>query len=136
MNWHQRDLFSKRWRKVGAPVPLEEQIQKAVVELFQWRRRAGVIFFHVPNGGYRFKYTAALLKALGVLPGVADLQFIWSDAPGVSRILFLELKRPGGRQSPAQRQFQLDCGVVYAEYQLADSVDKAIEILESYGLLR
>jgi hypothetical protein len=144
MTAHQRDLFSKRWRKVEAPDPLEEQIHKSLVAQLRWRCRPGVIWFHVPNGGYRWKTTAATLKALGVRAGVADLQFIWTDATQLlpdpcqprTYVLFLELKRPGGRQSPEQKQFQTDCGLVLAHYEIADNIDEAIGILESYGLLR
>jgi hypothetical protein len=131
-----KDLFTKRWRKVEAPDPLEEQIHKALVELLRWRCRPGVIWFHVPNGGWRYKRTAANLKALGVRAGVADLQFIWSDVPSVSRVLFLELKRPGGKQSVAQKQFETDCGVVAATYAVADNIDDALAILERHGVLR
>jgi hypothetical protein len=136
MTAHQRDMFTKCWRKVAAPDPLEEQIQKSLVAQLRWRCRPGVIWFHVPNGGWRFKRTAANLKALGVRAGVADLQFIWSDVPSVSRVLFLELKREGGVQSREQQQFQTECGTVCADYEIADSIDRAIAVLERYGILK
>jgi hypothetical protein len=140
MTAYQGNLFTKRWRKVEAPDPLEEQIHKSLVAQLRWRCRPGVIWFHVPNGGYRWKTTAATLKALGVRAGVADLQFIWSeciwsDMPQTC-VLFLELKRPGGKQSPEQEQFETDCGLVSAHYEIAENIDDAIAILESYGLLR
>jgi hypothetical protein len=136
MTAHQRDLFTKRWRKVAAPEPLEEQIQRSLVEHLRWRARPGIIYFHAANGGWRFKRTAGNLKAMGVRPGVADLIVWWSDVPSVTRVLCLELKRPGGKQSPEQKQFQADCGRVYADYEIADNIDDAIKILERYGVLR
>lgn len=140
MTAHQRDLFTKRWRKVAAPEPLEEQIQRSLVEQLRWRCRPGVIWFHVPNGGYRWKTTAATLKALGVRAGVADLQFIWSeciwsDMPQTC-VLFLELKRRGEKLRPEQKQFQADCWLVNTDYEIADNIDDAIKILERYGILR
>lgn len=47
-----------------------------------------VILFHCPNGEIRDKATAGKLKAMGVLPGVFDLGFIWPNG----QASWLELK--------------------------------------------
>lgn len=129
----QKDIFTKRYRRVKAPEPSELQIHVAVVEHCRRLIKPGVLFFHCPNGEFRNKRTAAKLKAMGVLPGVADLIFIraapWSFdcAPD---ILFLELKRKGEKQSDNQLAFEQRVKACGAQYRVADSVDVAIEILE------
>lgn len=52
----------------------ESQIQRACVRWFglQHRELDGLLFA-VPNGGRRGKVEAAIMKAEGVYPGVADL---------------------------------------------------------------
>ena len=131
----QKDLFTKRYREVKRREPLEDQIQAAVIAHMKWRGRDGVMYFAIPNGGYRWETTGGRLKAMGVRPGVADLQFIWSE-DNIARVLFLELKRPGGKQSPVQHEFEIDCGKVGAIYRIAYDLDEALEVLKGYGILK
>lgn len=139
---YQKDLLTKRWRKIRAPEPTEFQLQSAVMKQFAWRKRDGVTGWHCPNGGLRNPIAAAKLKAMGTLPGVADLQFIWGElvaAPSLivlPRVLFLELKRKGGRQAPAQKAFAVAVTKAGCCYEVADSVDAAMAVLERHGLLR
>ena len=140
----QKDLFTKRWRRVRRPDPKESQVQIALIAELKIRCRKGVIYFHVPNGEERRDSVAAKLKAMGVLRGVSDLLFVWcdKDAPrgphgGLPlRVLFLELKRRGHTPTPEQWAFSeaiRECG---AFYDCADSVAGAIEIIDRYGLLK
>ena len=141
----QKDLFTKRWSAVRGRDPLEEQIQASLVAHLHLRCRPDVVWFHVPNGGYRYKTTGAWLKAMGVRAGVADLIFIWSERSEwgevdaarekTTRVLCLELKSKRGSQRPEQQQFQTDCGVVGAIYEIADNIDDALAILKRYGIL-
>lgn len=60
------------------------------------------LLHHVPNGGARSKRTAALLKRMGVKPGVPDLCL--PVARGGHHGLYVEMKRlDGGRVSSEQR---------------------------------
>lgn len=61
-----------------------------------------VIFFHCPNGEVRDKATAGKLKAMGVLPGVFDLGFIWPNG----QASWLELKVGDNVLSEDQLVFQ------------------------------
>ena len=129
----QKDMWTRRYRRVKAPEPSETQIHIAVVEHCRRLIKPDVLFFHCPNGEHRNKRTAAKLKAMGVLPGVADLIFIraapWSfDC--TPDILFLELKRKGQKQSDNQLAFEPRAKACGAQYRVADSVDAAIDILE------
>jgi hypothetical protein len=137
----QKDLFTKRWRQVKAWAPSELQIQIALVEHLKYRCRRDVVYFHVPNGELRDKRTAAKLKAMGELPGVADLVFVWSERPAhgyvpVLQNLYLELKTPSGTMSPEQLLFRdriIDAG---GYYHCANSIDTALEILRAHGILK
>jgi hypothetical protein len=55
------------------------------------------LLWHVPNGGVRNAAEANKLKAMGVVPGVADLHFFYKE-----KLNIFELKTEKGRLSPAQ----------------------------------
>ena len=63
-----------------------------------WRKNQPDIIMAIPNGGARNKATAAKMKVEGQYRGAWDL-----FAP--ERALWIEMKVPGGRLSPAQREF-------------------------------
>ena len=132
----QKDMWTRRYRRVKAPEPSETQIHIAVVEHCRRLIKPDVLFFHCPNGEHRNKRTAAKLKAMGVRPGVADLVFIrrapWS-LDCLPEVLFLEMKRRGGKQSDTQRSFEVDAKMIGAQYRVADSVEAAVAILEHGG---
>jgi hypothetical protein len=150
----QRDLFTRRWRTQLQPQK-EATFHIQLVSMLRWCVRPDVLWRHVPNGEHRDARTAAKLKAMGVLPGSADLEFFYSSALGRAdpsgqdrdefqasiakagpHILFLELKLPGRKQSEAQAGFALAMKLLGAEYQVARSVDEAIAILGERGLIR
>ena len=112
----QRDLFTRRFRSVAPPDPSEVANHTS-----RWSRDCVGSFgemccgFMFRNGEERDKRTAAKLKAMGVLPGVADLVFVWhptvwqttvfsNNRKGVN-ILFLELKAPKRKPSDVQISF-------------------------------
>lgn len=109
----------------------ESAIQRAVVQHLRMRGVPGLVFFHVPNGGYRSKSEAAQFKAMGVLPGVADL-ILFHDG----KLHALELKAPGGRASEAQLKFISDIDRAGAYTALAEGLDAALATLEAWSLLR
>ena len=131
----QRDLFTKRWRRVRAPDPKEYQIQVSLITELHLRCRRDVIYFHVPNGElFRDKRVAAKLKAMGTLPGVCDLIFIW-PGPAAPQVLFLELKARGRHLTPEQQIIFDKVSYAGVHCAKADSVDAAIAILKSFNLL-
>jgi hypothetical protein len=132
----QKDLFTKHWRKVKPPEPSEVQLQIALNEHLAWRKRGGVVHFHVPNGGERDKREAAKLKAMGVLPGVSDLVFVWIDGAGRLHNLYLELKVKGRKPTLVQREFAQAIRTAGAEYAVADNLDDALELLVERGLIK
>jgi hypothetical protein len=134
---HQRDLFTRRYRTVRALEPSELQLQISLVEWCRWKLRPDVLMWHTPNGEERDKRTAAKLKAMAVLPGVADLQFLWARKIAgeiVPALLFLELKAPGRKLSAEQSAFGLAARTKGAAFYMVDNIDEGIRIIESYGL--
>lgn len=80
---------------------IEEKIQ---AQCFQWFWNTfpeeRQMLFHVDNNSWN-EVIGARKKALGVCKGVADFVFIlpWG------KIVFIEMKKPGGKQSESQKDF-------------------------------
>ncbi len=110
----------------------ELTLHKAVVQLLKISAARGVMYYHVPNGESRSNRTGAKLKAMGVLPGVADLSFVLHGG----RAAFLELKAPKGRLSDDQRAFRDVVVGQGALYAAADDLEQAQSILASWGALK
>jgi hypothetical protein len=66
-----------------------------------------------------------------VRAGVADL-LLWHDGKSFA----LELKAPGGRATEAQVAFLADMERAGAYTCLAEGLDRALKVLEAWGLLR
>jgi hypothetical protein len=127
-------LFTKAWKLVRPPTPSEVQVHISVIAHLRLRCRPGVIYFHVPNGEFRDKRDAAKLRAMGVRAGVADLIFIWNENPRV-RILFLELKTAHRKPTPIQTEFRAEACGIGCDYECADGIDEALQVLERYAIL-
>jgi hypothetical protein len=61
------------------------------------------LLHHIPNGGLRGKAAAGKLKAEGTKAGVPD--YFLPHPRGGYHGLYIELKAPGGRPTPEQREF-------------------------------
>jgi hypothetical protein len=141
----QPDLF-KRWHRrarqkevVDLHIPLVSALRLLV--------KPTVLWWHVPNGEPRDKRTAAKLKAMGILPGVSDLEFHWLEPgsnignrqpppPATRRVLHLELKVEDRKPSDSQQAFALAMRCLGDDYYVAHSVDEALRILKKHGLIR
>jgi hypothetical protein len=76
----------------------------------------------------------ARLKAMGKMAGSPDLEFLWRDADGQLRVLFLELKQPGGKLSASQIAFR-DRVQHLGPYHVATTIDAAFLILRTCGVV-
>lgn len=130
----QRDLFTRRFRKVVAPQK-EVTLHISLVAMLRWCLIPGVIFRHYPAGEHRDIRTAAKLKAMGTLAGSADLEFFYRAGSRLN-VLFLELKLPGRKCSPVQEAFGLAARLLGAEYEVACTIDEAIGVVGKRGLIR
>jgi hypothetical protein len=112
------------------PLP-ERLIQRAVFTHLRCRPAAGVVAWHTPNGGYRLRSEAAILKGSGVLAGLPDI-----IALKAGKMYALELKRQGGKVSPEQQDTMDMLTAAGATCAVAYGIDAAIVQLEDWQLLR
>lgn len=82
---------------------VESRLQQACVRWVRYQY-PDLVVYAIPNGGKRNAVTGAILKAEGVLAGVADL-FV-ARACGSYHGLYIEMKTEGGRQSESQKEFE------------------------------
>jgi hypothetical protein len=109
----------------------EQLVHKAVVAHLKTRAVAGLVFLHPANGGARTAIEGAILKGLGVVAGAPDLILFHGG-----KSFAIELKTEDGRVTEAQVEMLTrlkDAGVLTA---VCHGIDRAIEVLESWQLLR
>jgi hypothetical protein len=109
----------------------EAQLQRSLVEHLRWCAKADVWFAHIPNGGARTKAEAGIFKALGVRAGAPDLLIVRAG-----QALFLEVKAPGRKLSPAQIECHDALRRAGAVVETADDIDAARAFLQRMGVLR
>lgn len=102
----QINLFTKRANRAKESRAPESAVQGS---FFNWLRLHESRFpelrfcFAVPNGGYRFKATAAAMKRTGTRAGVPD---VFLPVPNAQfHGLWIEFKSDAGRLSDAQAAF-------------------------------
>lgn len=106
----------------------EEYIQRAVVAYLARLEALGrLAYFHIPNGGKRSKHEAMIMKGLGVRAGVPDLAIL---LPG-GTVCWLELKAPDGEASDQQVEWFDRLAALGHRWEIADSVDKAVAIINA-----
>ena len=80
----------------------ESRLQMNCVKLFRLQNREiSHLLFSIPNGGYRSKTIAGIMKAEGVVSGVPDL--FLAIPKGQYAGLFIEMKTPKGVVSDNQK---------------------------------
>jgi hypothetical protein len=109
----------------------EQAIQRAIFQHLRARGAPGVFAFHPANGGYRKPVEAAILKGLGVVAGVPDVFAVHNG-----RCFALELKAEGGRVTDKQFETMDALREAGAFICIAEGLDRALAVLESWGLLR
>jgi len=117
------------------PRRLEQTIQQAVVQHLRLRGAPGLVFFHVPlnkhGTGRKFHIQGAIAKSMGARKGVSDLILLRN---GIAYAL--ELKpESGGRTTEEQDDFLADWKAAGGYGMVAEGLDKALKILEAWGLL-
>jgi len=86
----------------------------------------GWVVFHVPNEGRRGQREAERLQREGVVAGAPDLVCVRGG-----RVVFLEMKKPGGRVSAAQKQFHAALRRAGAEVHVCEGWEAATCILDN-----
>lgn len=118
------------------PKALETQEQIAFVTLCRLKYPK-LLFFAIPNGGYRTMITGRILQREGLIPGVPDLFF-----PALRT--FIEMKRADkskSRVSQAQKhviklleQAEYTCFVAYGAQHALNYIDVAMKNRQPNGL--
>ena len=113
----------------------ESHIQQACVKWFglQHRDLEGLLFA-VPNGGRRGKVEAGIMKAEGVYAGVADLLLLVPS--GDFHGLAIEMKKPSGRQSESQKEWEKKVAAQGYAYVVCRGVDEFIDLVGNYLKLK
>ena len=103
----------------------ESQLQQMCVRYFRYVYPQYVIYA-TPNGGSRNPIEAERLKAEGVLAGVADLTILLPQG----RIIYIEMKVKGNRQTDNQKDFQQKAEALGYKYYVCYSFDEFKAIIE------
>lgn len=92
---------------------------------------AGAFYFSIPNEGKRSVVMGAHLKAMGMLPGIADLGIVVDG-----KIHFLEVKDKDGVQSASQRDFQARCVLNKIPYAIVFNLTDALKVLSDWRAIK
>jgi hypothetical protein len=129
----QLSLFrSRKQRGVAPPEPSEFQLHVTIADVLRRWSLADVEWTHVPLGEHRTAATAGRLGRMGVRRGWADFQLLHADG----RVLFVEVKRPGGRLSADQERIAAHMRKAGYGFEVVDSVEGAIAVLRARGAVR
>lgn len=110
----------------------EDSFQSHLMKELVFRLRPEVICAAIPNGAFRHRRTAAVLKATGVKRGMSDLVFIYENG----QTAWLELKTPKGVLSDVQLGIQYRLGQLGHKYAVARDINQALAQLAVWGLLK
>lgn len=109
----------------------EDRIQASFVRWFHYQHpRLKKMLFAVPNGGARSKATAGILKATGVVAGVADLILLVGNKDYNS--LCIETKTQKGTQTQNQKAWQKEATQFCNKYVICRTLDDFIREVNSY----
>lgn len=112
-----------------ARVP-ESTLHKDIAKLLEVAAPRRVMWWHTPNGEKRDKVTAAILKGMGVKPGVPDL-LLYDTLTGYLHVI--EVKAADGYLSDAQKAWmEKFTSSPTGRYAVARSVDDVVQILEDW----
>lgn len=126
-----RAMAAKRWAARKRPAHEESRLQRACKAWFDLAHpKLAPLLFAVPNGGRRNAREAAIMKAEGVVAGVADLLLLVPR--GDRGALCVEMKTGKGRQSAAQREWQRAAEAAGNRYVVCRSLDGFRAAVEEY----
>lgn len=115
------------------PPPTERQVQRSIFHML------GVAFpdvlaWHVPNGMYLGSDEATRKRTMGVMlgdglkPGAPDIALYWNHGHAL-----IEVKRPGGKVSPAQEAMHATLAACGYEPAVVTSAEQAFNFLVARG---
>ena len=108
----------------------ELKVHKAVMSFLDSALPSTVRALHPANGGRRDAKTGAMLKAMGVKPGVADIILVRQGG----YMAFIEIKAGKGSPSPAQRDWQDWCGENGVPYAICRNLSDVQNVLMDWNI--
>lgn len=141
----QQSRARRQRKEIGASIQMsEDDLHRAVAMLLNLVLGPSSIWFHVPNEGKRTKSYAGRLKAVGMMAGVPDITIIAPDMTGC-RIgdggteslwlhYYIELKTPGRKLTPKQKEFRRFCNATNIPYAVCRSLADVEEQLREWRL--
>jgi len=96
-----------------------------------------IMFWHIPNGGYRNPREAANFKRMGVLPGIPDIQIISyppTSLPCNYYTFFIELKVGKNKTTQIQKDVQMKLNDFGINTYTCWSLDEVIHALRMEGI--
>jgi len=114
----------------------ESELSRAVRDYLQYEENLGNLYFdRLQAGSLLAKYGDRFNKVTLCKPGTADYFVLkweepdWAPTKGWTRVIFLELKGKGGKQTDDQKDFAEAVGRQGGEYYIVRSVDDVMEVL-------
>lgn len=124
------------------PGPSEYEIHKSIVQWLAVALPTGSVVQHSPNETGQRSGVGLIQKRkrLGVRSGWPDLEIFipqsWWSAGGPWAPVFLEVKKKGGRLSPAQKECISDLQRLGCHVHTVHSIEEAREALARYVSLK
>lgn len=109
----------------------ESRMQQACVRWFRYTYpELAWMLVAVPNGVATSETQGRILKAEGMLAGVADLLLLVPGNGGT--LLAIEMKTEKGRQSDNQRHWQQEAERHGIRYEICRSFDHFVQLITNY----
>jgi len=130
----QLHLFKGK-RQRGEPVPRAKEYALHCMVADALRRWCSPSwrYTHLPLGERRDMATAMRLKRMGVTPGWPDFVFVHLSG----KVVWLELKRPGGSARLSEEQAELAAFLAHGNpHIVSNDFEHALDVLRDFGIVR
>lgn len=109
----------------------EHEIQTGCVKWFrlQYPKYAKMLYA-IPNGSYKSRAAAGMMKAEGLTAGVADLCL--AVPRGCYGALYIEMKQKGNYQQANQKEWQKECEDAGNRYVVCRSIEEFMREVNAY----
>ena len=111
----------------------ESNLQRACIRWFRLQYpKFAKVCFAVPNGGWRNRREAGILKAEGVTPGVADVILLTPSGGYASLCLEFKTESKGSTQRDSQKEWQAAAEAAGNRYEIIRTFNRFREVVNEY----
>ena len=122
-------MSKRKGTREAAPVK-ESDVQRLITD---WLSVKGIWWMRMNTGAMSGSHKGKKWFVRFAKPGTADLLTVSPDACKCPCITWIEVKRPGGKQSEEQEAFQSEVEAEGMAYVLADCLEDVVEEFEPRG---